>query len=86
MEARFSGCAVVTHCLPHTPIQIFFRLILVHKKIWYCLSSSNIQIGVLAVTFCITLIYKIYTSNFFDSNFIFLILHATCTSHHVQLV
>ena len=55
MVARFSGCAVVTHWLPHTLVQIFFRLVLVHKKVWCSLSSLSIQSGVLAVTFCITL-------------------------------
>ena len=33
MVARFLRCAVVTHWLPHTPVQIFFRLLLVIKKI-----------------------------------------------------
>ena len=56
MEARFSGCAVATHWLPHTLVQIFFRLVLVHKKVWCSLSSLSIQIGFLAVTFCRTLI------------------------------
>ena len=37
----------------------FFCLILVHKKVWCSLSSLNIQIGVLAVTFCITLMIQI---------------------------
>ena len=55
MVARFSRCIVVTHWLLHTPVKIFFHLILVHKKVWYCLSSLSIQIGVFAVTFCITL-------------------------------
>ena len=53
--ARFSGCVVVTHWLSHTPVQIFFRLVLVHKKVWCCLFSLSIQIGVFAMTFCITL-------------------------------
>ena len=34
----------------------FFCLLLVHKTIWCWLSSLSIQIGVLAVTFCITLL------------------------------
>ena len=50
MVARFSECAMVTHWLPHTLVQIFFRLILVHKIVWCSLSSSSIQIGVLVVT------------------------------------
>ena len=54
--ARFSRCAVVTHWLPHTLVQIFFCLVLVHKKVWCCLSSLSIQTGVFAVTFYITLI------------------------------
>ena len=57
MVARFSGCAMITHWLPHTLVQIFFRLILVHKKVWCCLSSLSIQTGVLVVTFYITLLY-----------------------------
>ena len=54
MVARFLGCGVVTHWLLYTLDQIFFCLILVHKKVWCCLSSLSIQIGVLVVTFCIT--------------------------------
>ena len=54
--ARISGCAVVTYWLPHTPVQIFFHLILVHKKVWCYLSFLDIQTGVLAVTFRITLL------------------------------
>ena len=54
--ARFPRCAVVTHWLPHTPVQIFFRLILVHKKVWCSLSSLSKQSGILAMTFHITLI------------------------------
>ena len=38
MVARFSGCAVITHWLPHTLVHIFFRQILVHKKFWCSLS------------------------------------------------
>ena len=56
MVARFSECAVVSNWLPHTPVQIFFRLVLVHKTIWCSLSSSSIQTGVLAGTFRTTLI------------------------------
>ena len=56
MVARFLRCAVATHWLLHTLIQIFFCLVLVHKKVWCCLSSLSIQTGVLAVTFCIILI------------------------------
>ena len=55
--ARFLECAVVSNWLPHTPVQIFFRLILVHKTVWCSLSSSSIQTGVLAGTFCITLLW-----------------------------
>ena len=55
--ATFPGCAVITHWLPHTPVQIFFRLLLVHKTI--C-SSSSIQTGILALTFRITLLYMIF--------------------------
>ena len=57
MVTRFLGCAVVTHWLPHTSVQKKFRLILVHKKVWCSLFSLNIQTGVFAVTFCITLLY-----------------------------
>ena len=56
MVARFSECAVVTHWLPHSLVQIFFGLILVHKTVWCSLSSSNIQTRVLAMTFRITLL------------------------------
>ena len=57
MVARFSGYIVVTHFLPHTPVQISFRLVLVHKNVWCCLSPLSIQITrVFAVTFCITLL------------------------------
>ena len=31
MEAKFSGCAVATHWLPHTVVQNFFCFLLVHK-------------------------------------------------------
>ena len=56
MVARFSECVVVSNWLPHTPVQIFFCLVLVHKSVWCSLSSLRIQTRVLAVTFCITLI------------------------------
>ena len=54
--ARFSECAVATHWLPHTLVQIFFCLVLVHKKVWFLLSSLSIQTGDLAMTFHITLL------------------------------
>ena len=54
MVARFLGCAVITHWLPHTPVQSFLCLVLVHKKVWCSLSSLSIQTGVLAVIFRIT--------------------------------
>ena len=57
MVARFPECIVVSNWLPHTPIQIFFCLVLVYKTVWCSLSSSSIQTGVLAVTFYITLLY-----------------------------
>ena len=56
MVARFLGCVVITHWLPNTLVQIFFRLVLKHKRVWCCLSSWSIQTGVFVVTFCITLI------------------------------
>ena len=56
MVARFLGCAMVTHWLHHTRVQICFHLILVHKKVWCYLSSLSIQTEVLVVTICITLI------------------------------
>ena len=56
MVARFSECAVLTHWLLHSPVQIFFCLVLVHKTVWCSLSSSSIQTGVLAMTFHITLL------------------------------
>ena len=58
--ATFPGCAVITHWLPHTPVQKKICLLLVHKIVWCSLSSSSIQTGVLAVTFHITLLYKKY--------------------------
>ena len=59
MVARFLECAVVTNWLPHTLVQfLFFCLVLVHKTVWCSLSSLNIQIVVLAVTFYITLFCK----------------------------
>ena len=57
MVARFLECAVVSNWLPHTPVQISFRLVLVHKIVWCSLSSSSIQTGVLAGTFYITLLF-----------------------------
>ena len=56
MVASFSECAVVSNWLLHTPVQIFFRLVLVHKTVWCSLSSSSIQTGDLARTFYITLL------------------------------
>ena len=56
MVVRFSEYAVVSNWLPHTPVQIFFRPVLVHKTVWCSLSSSNIQTRVLAGTFRIILI------------------------------
>ena len=56
--ARFSEYAVVSYWLPHIPVQIFFRLVLVHKTVWCSLSSLSIQTRVLARTFHITLFYK----------------------------
>ena len=56
MEAKFLGCVMVTHWLPHIPVQIFFDLFLVHRKVWCSLFSLNIQTRVLAVTFRITLL------------------------------
>ena len=61
MMARFSECAVVSNWLPHTPVQIFFRLVFVHKTIWCSLSSSSIQTGVLAGTFRITLLIWMFS-------------------------
>ena len=58
MVARFSECAVVSNWLPHIRIQIFFCLILVHKIVWCSLSSLSIHTGVLAGTFCITLMLQ----------------------------
>ena len=63
MVARFSGCALVTHWLPHTPVQIFFCLVLVHKKVWCSLSSLSIETGVLAMTFCIILLLTFIWNN-----------------------
>ena len=60
MMARFSRCAMVTHWLLHTPVQIFFNLVLVYKKV-SALFPLSIQTGILAVTFHITLISFIVT-------------------------
>ena len=62
MEARFSGCVAATHWLSFTSVQIFFWLVLVHNKVWCSLSSLSIQIGVLVVTFHITLMCYIVLS------------------------
>ena len=62
--ATFSGCVVITHWLLHTPVQKKFRLFLVHKIVWCSLSFLSIQIGVLAVTFCITLLSTKYLYSF----------------------
>ena len=59
MVVRFSECVVVSNQLPHTLVQIFFRLVLVHKTVWCSLITSSIQTGVLAMNFYITLISKI---------------------------
>ena len=56
--ATFSGCAVVTHWLPQTPVQTFFRLVLELKRVWCYLSSLSIQIGVFTKTFCIIVVPK----------------------------
>ena len=58
MEARFLGCVVATHWLPHTPIQKKICLVLMHKKFWCYLFSLSIQTGVLTVIFYINLIFK----------------------------
>ena len=70
MVARFLECGVVNNWLPHTPVRIFFGLLLVHKIVWCSLSSSSIQTGVLAMTFRITLLWtKISTIS--DENYIY---------------
>ena len=51
MVARFLGCAVVTHWLPHTLIQISSLLVLVHKNVWCCLSSLSIQTRVFGICY-----------------------------------
>ena len=56
MLATFLGCAMVTHWLHHSLIQIFFGLILEHKKVWCSLSYLNIQTRVFVETFRITLL------------------------------
>ena len=56
--ATFLGCAMITHWLRHTLVQIFFRLFLVHKSVWCSLFSLSIQTGVLAVTFRRTLMSR----------------------------
>ena len=56
---RFSECAMVSNWLPHTPVQIFFCLILVHKTVWCSLPSLSIQTGVLTGTFHITLLKEL---------------------------
>ena len=63
MVARFSGCAVVTHWLPHTPVQIFFVLFWCIKKIGAVFFFFlTIQTEVFAVTFHITLLFSIFSS------------------------
>ena len=56
MAPTFSGCAVVTHWLPHALDQFFFRLILELKNFWCYFSSLTIQTGVFVETFHITLL------------------------------
>ena len=60
MVATFSGCAMITHWLPHTPLQILFRLFLELKKVWYYLSTLSIQIGVFNEIFYINLLFENY--------------------------
>ena len=62
--ATFSGCAVITHWLPHTRGQIFFRLISELKRVWCSLFSLSIQTGVFAYISCITLLQLGLSSNF----------------------
>ena len=62
MVATFAECVEITHWLLHTSVQIFFRLLLVHKIVWCSLSFSSIQTGVLAVTFHITLLTICFSS------------------------
>ena len=57
MVTTFLRCVVVTHLLPHTPAQILFCLVLELKKVWCCISSLSIQIGVFSETFRITLMF-----------------------------
>ena len=56
MVATFLGCAVVTHWLPYTSVQIFFCLFLELKRVWYYLSSLNIHTRVFSETLHITLV------------------------------
>ena len=56
MVAIFLECAVITHWLPHTPVQIFcFFLEL--KKVWYYLFYLSIQIGIFIEILHIILMY-----------------------------
>ena len=54
---------MVSNWLPHTPVQKKICLVLEHKTVWCSLSSSSIQIGVLAGTFYITLISSLFLSS-----------------------
>ena len=55
MVATFLGCAVVSHWLPYTLVQIFCFFLEVWK-VWYCLSSLRIQTRVFIETLHITLL------------------------------
>ena len=57
MMATFLRCAMVTHWLLHTPIQIIIFVLFWSLKILVCLISLSIQTRVLVETFQLTLIY-----------------------------
>ena len=55
MVATFLGCIVIFYWLPHTPVQIFFHLILDVRK-FELVFSLSIQTRVFGETLRITLI------------------------------
>ena len=69
MVTTFSKCAVVTHWLPHTPIQKKKSSLFRGLQSLVLISSLRIQIGIFIETLCITLVIekKISILNIFIS-------------------
>ena len=86
IEARFLGRTEASHWLHHTPVQIFFRFILVHKKVYCSLSSLCIQTRVLAVTFCITLLSTLFFLIFQHNNTIIFKRYSIVMKFYIQKI